>query len=103
MVGWRRVVLTVGEKIGNHGMIYAQDMSAQITAALAIGIANVFSLPVSTTHVLSSGVAGTMVANRSGLQRLTVRNIMLAWVLTLPIAVILSSSVYWLAHRGFIA
>lgn len=103
MIGWRRVVLTVGEKIGNHGMTYAQGMSAQITAALAIGVANAFSLPVSTTHVLSSGVAGTMVANRSGLQYLTIRNIMLAWLLTLPAAIILSAGMYWLAHRVFIA
>lgn len=103
MIGWRRVVLTVGEKIGKQGMTYAQGMSAQITAMLAIGMANVFSLPVSTTHVLSSGVAGTMVANRSGLQHLTVRNIMLAWLLTLPAAITLSASLYWLAHRVFIA
>lgn len=61
MVGWRRVVLTVGEKIGKQGMTYAQGMSAQVTAVAAIGLANVFSLPVSTTHVLSSGVAGTMI------------------------------------------
>ena len=79
MVGWKRVVLTIGEKIGKQGMTYAQGMSAQITAACAIGLANVFSLPVSTTHVLSSGVAGTMVANKSGLQGGTVRNILLAW------------------------
>ena len=84
MVGWRRVVLTVGEKIGKQGMTYAQGMSAQVTAMGAIGLANVFSLPVSTTHVLSSGIAGTMIANKSGLQGGTVRNILLAWVLTLP-------------------
>lgn len=102
MIGWRRVVLTVGEKIGNQGMTYAQGMSAQITAAMAIGLANVFSLPVSTTHVLSSGVAGTMVANRCGLQRQTVSHIVLAWLLTLPASMILSASVYWLAHHIFI-
>ncbi|VTL97618.1 phosphate transporter [Pseudomonas aeruginosa] len=73
MVGWKRVVLTVGEKIGKQGMTYAQGMSAQITAAAAIGMANIYSLPVSTTHVLSSGVAGTMVANKSGLHGGTVR------------------------------
>jgi len=99
MVGWKRVVLTVGEKIGKRGMTYAQGMSAQITAACAIGVANLFSLPVSTTHVLSSGVAGTMMANRSGLQGGTVRNILLAWVLTLPTATALAASLYWLATR----
>ncbi|MDA0189171.1 MAG: inorganic phosphate transporter [Proteobacteria bacterium] len=103
MVGWKRVVLTVGEKIGKQGMTYAQGMSAQVTAAMAIGLANVFSLPVSTTHVLSSGVAGTMVANRSGLQGETITHILLAWVLTLPITILLSAAFYWLAHRFFIA
>jgi low-affinity inorganic phosphate transporter len=103
MVGWKRVVLTVGEKIGKQGMTYAQGMSAQVTAAMAIGLANVFSLPVSTTHVLSSGVAGTMVANRSGLQGETITHILLAWVLTLPITILLSAAFYWLAHHFFIA
>lgn len=102
-VGWRRVVETVGEKIGRQGMTYAQGMSAQITASMAIGLANVFSLPVSTTHVLSSGVAGTMVANRSGLQTKTVSNILMAWVLTLPATITLSAFLYWLAHRIFVA
>ncbi|MCO6058280.1 inorganic phosphate transporter [Pseudomonas sp. MOB-449] len=97
MVGWKRVVRTVGEKIGKQGMTYAQGMSAQITAACAIGLANVYSLPVSTTHVLSSGVAGTMVANRSGLQGGTVRNILMAWVLTLPTTIVLSAALFWVA------
>lgn len=103
MIGWKRVVLTVGEKIGKQGMTYAQGMSAQVTAAMSIGLANVYSLPVSTTHVLSSGVAGTMVANRSGLQKQTVANIMLAWALTLPASMGLSAGLYWLAHRMFVA
>jgi low-affinity inorganic phosphate transporter len=97
MVGWKRVVRTVGEKIGKQGMTYAQGMSAQITATLAIGMANLYSLPVSTTHVLSSGVAGTMVANKSGLQGGTVRTILIAWVLTLPATVLLSAGLFWLA------
>lgn len=103
MIGWKRVVLTVGEKIGKQGMTYAQGMSAQITAAMAIGLANVYSLPVSTTHVLSSGVAGTMAANRSGLQSRTVGNILLAWVLTLPASMLLAAGLYWLAYRSFIS
>ena len=97
MVGWKRVVLTIGEKIGKHGMTYAQGMSAQITTASMIGLANIFSLPVSTTHVLSSGVAGTMVANKSGLQSGTVKTILMAWVLTLPATVGLSAALFWLA------
>lgn len=99
MVGWKRVVLTIGEKIGKQGMTYAQGMSAQITAACAIGAANIFSLPVSTTHVLSSGVAGTMVANKSGLQGGTVRTILLAWLLTLPISMGLAAGLFYLATR----
>ncbi|MVW79578.1 inorganic phosphate transporter [Bordetella sp. 02P26C-1] len=95
MVGWRRVVLTVGEKIGKQGMTYAQGMSAQLTAVGAIGLANVFSLPVSTTHVLSSGVAGTMVANKSGLHSSTIRTILLAWVLTLPASMLLAAGLFW--------
>jgi len=97
MVGWRRVVQTVGEKIGKTGMTYAQGMAAQMTAAGAIGVANLFSLPVSTTHVLSSGVAGTMVANRSGLHQGTLRTILLAWVLTLPASMLLSAALFALA------
>lgn len=100
MVGWKRVVLTIGEKIGKQGMTYAQGMSAQITTASAIALANVFALPVSTTHILSSGVAGTMVANKSGLQGGTIRNILLAWVLTLPATVALSAGLFWLASKA---
>jgi low-affinity inorganic phosphate transporter len=93
------VVQTVGERIGRQGMTYAQGLSAEITASLAIGVANLFSLPVSTTHVLSSGVAGTMIVNKSGLQTRTVRNILLAWVLTLPIAILLAACFFWLGSQ----
>ena len=102
MVGWKRVVQTVGEKIGKQGMTYAQGMCAQVTACIAIGFANVYSLPVSTTHVLSSGVAGTMVANKTGLQQGTVRTILLAWVLTLPASMLLSAGLFWAASKLFI-
>ena len=95
MIGWRRVVTTVGEKIGKQGMTYAQGMCAQVTAMTMIGIANLYSLPVSTTHVLSSGVAGTMVANRSGLHHGTVRSIMIAWVLTLPASMLLAAGLFY--------
>jgi low-affinity inorganic phosphate transporter len=100
MVGWKRVVLTIGEKIGKQGMTYAQGMSAQIVTASAIAMANIFALPVSTTHILSSGVAGTMVANKSGLQGGTVRTIMLAWVLTLPASMALAAGLFWLASKA---
>jgi PiT family inorganic phosphate transporter len=101
MVGWRRIVVTVGEKIGKSHLTYAQGASAEMVAMLTIGAADVYGLPVSTTHVLSSGVAGTMAANRSGLQMTTVRNLVLAWVLTLPAAILLSGSLYWLFSRLF--
>jgi PiT family inorganic phosphate transporter len=99
MVGWKRIVVTVGEKIGKDHLTYAQGASAELVAMATIGAADAFGLPVSTTHVLSSGVAGTMAANRSGLQIETVRNLLLAWVLTLPVSIILSGSLYWLFNK----
>ena len=101
MVGWRRIVVTVGEKIGKSHLTYAQGASAEMVAMLTIGAADIYGLPVSTTHVLSSGVAGTMAANHSGLQWSTVRNLALAWVLTLPVAILLSGSLYWLFSKLF--
>ncbi|WP_229797542.1 inorganic phosphate transporter [Jeongeupia chitinilytica] len=101
MVGWRRIVVTVGQKIGKTHLTYAQGASAELVAMATIGAADVFGLPVSTTHVLSSGVAGTMAANRSGLQMATVRNLLTAWVLTLPAAILLSGSLYWLFSQLF--
>jgi PiT family inorganic phosphate transporter len=94
MIGWKRIVVTVGEKIGKSHLTYAQGASAELVAAGTIGAADVFGLPVSTTHVLSSGVAGTMAANGSGLQMATIRNLLMAWVLTLPAAITLSATLY---------
>ena len=101
MVGWKRIVVTVGEKIGKSHLTYAQGASAELVAATTIAVADGFGLPVSTTHVLSSGVAGAMAANRSGLQASTVRNLLMAWVLTLPAAVLLSGSLFWMFTRMF--
>ena len=95
MVGWKRIVITVGEKIGKTHLTYAQGASAELVAAATIAAADAYGLPVSTTHVLSSGVAGTMAANGSGLQWSTVRNIVMGWVLTLPAAIMLSATLYW--------
>ncbi|WP_312241516.1 inorganic phosphate transporter [Pantoea sp.] len=94
MVGWRRIVVTVGERIGKAHLNYAQGASAELVAMATIGAADGFGLPVSTTHVLSSGVAGTMAANRSGMQMATLRNLAVAWVLTLPISILLSALLY---------
>ncbi|KVP68709.1 nuclease PIN [Burkholderia ubonensis] len=96
MVGWKRIVVTVGEKIGKQHLTYGQGASAELVAMLTIGAADVYGLPVSTTHVLSSGVAGTMAANGSGLQWGTVRGLVLAWVLTLPASIALAGGLYWL-------
>jgi PiT family inorganic phosphate transporter len=94
MVGWRRIVITVGEKIGKTHLTYGQGASAEMIAAVTISLADVLGLPVSTTHVLSSGIAGTMAANGSGLQWSTVRGIALAWVLTLPASALLSGLLF---------
>ncbi len=99
MVGWRRIVVTVGEKIGKSHLTYAQGASAELVAMTTIGAADAFGLPVSTTHVLSSGIAGTMAANRSGLQMATLRNLLMAWVLTLPASVLLSAVLYWIFNH----
>ncbi|MGB6193644.1 MAG: inorganic phosphate transporter [Terracidiphilus sp.] len=99
MVGWKRVVVTVGERIGKEHLTYAQGAAAGLVAMATIAAADNFGLPVSTTHVLSSGIAGTMVANRSGLQMGTVRNIALAWILTLGAAAVLSGTLFYIFHH----
>jgi PiT family inorganic phosphate transporter len=99
MIGWKRIVVTVGEKIGKDHLTYAQGAAAEITAMATIGAADAFGLPVSTTHVLSSGVAGTMAANHSGLQWGTVRNLLMAWVLTLPASIMLAGFLFWLFRK----
>lgn len=95
MIGWKRVAKTVGEGIGKKDMTYAQGMAAQMTAGLSIGFASIFGMPVSTTQVLSSAVAGSMIADRAGIQLGTVRAILLAWIFTLPISMLLSASLYY--------
>jgi len=101
MIGWKRIVVTVGEKIGKTHLTYAQGASAELVAAATIFAADTFGLPVSTTHVLSSGVAGAMAANGSGLQLATIRNMAMAWVLTLPVAILLSGSLYFIFSHLF--
>jgi PiT family inorganic phosphate transporter len=101
MIGWKRIVVTVGEKIGKSHLTYGQGAAAELVAASVIGAADGLGLPVSTTHVLSSGIAGTMAANGSGLQWSTVRNLALAWVLTLPVAIMLSGTLFWIFRHTF--
>ncbi len=101
MVGWKRIVKTIGEKIGKEHLSYAQGASAELVAMSTIGMSSYFALPVSTTHVLSSGIAGSMVASKGvkNLQPETVRNILLAWFLTLPVVMTLAGSLF-LLFRG---
>lgn len=99
MVGWKRIVVTVGERIGKSHMTYGQGMTAELVAMTTIATADGLGMPVSTTHVLNSAVAGTMAANKSGLQWSTIRTILSAWVLTLPATIALSGGLYWLFLR----
>ena len=101
MIGWKRIVVTVGEKIGKQHLTYAQGASAEIVAMGTIAAADAYGLPVSTTHILTSGVAGTMAANGSGLQWTTVKSLALAWVLTLPAAIMLSGALFWVFLQLF--
>jgi PiT family inorganic phosphate transporter len=101
MIGWKRIVITVGEKIGKQHLTYGQGAAAEIVAMGTIAAADSFGLPVSTTHVLSSGVAGTMAANGSGVQMSTIRSIALAWVLTLPCAMALSAFLFFVFRHLF--
>ena len=96
MIGWKRIVVTIGEKIGKQHLTYAQGASAELVASITIGLATAYKWPVSTTHVLSSGIAGSMVASKGikNLQGGTVKNIVMAWVLTLPVTIILSASLF---------
>jgi PiT family inorganic phosphate transporter len=101
MVGWKRIVVTVGEKIGKTHLTYGQGAAAELVAMATIGAADGLGLPVSTTHVLSSGIAGTMMANGSGMQWSTLRNIALGWILTLPAAILLSGTLYFIFRHLF--
>jgi PiT family inorganic phosphate transporter len=101
MIGWRRIVVTVGEKIGKEHLTYGQGAAAELVAMATIGAADAWGLPVSTTPILSSGVAGTMAANRSGLQWSTIRNLILAWVMTLPAAIMISGSLFFVFRHLF--
>jgi len=103
MIGWKRIVVTIGEKIGKTHLTYAQGASAEIVAASTIGVSTMFGLPVSTTHVLSSGIAGSMVAGggRHNLQMGTVKNIMIAWLITLPVTIVLSGLLFFILRMIF--
>lgn len=98
MIGWKRIVETIGEKIGKSGFDYSQGFIAQLVSTGTIGFSTMLNLPVSTTHIVSSSVMGTMFAKggRENIQRKTITNILLAWGLTLPVSIGLSAGLYWL-------
>jgi PiT family inorganic phosphate transporter len=98
MIGWKRIAITIGEKIGKKHMTYAEGATAELTAASTIGLSSAFGLPVSTTHVLSSGVAGAMTASKGikNLQPSTIKSIAIAWLLTLPVTITLAGGFYYL-------
>jgi len=99
MVGWKRIVVTVGERIGREHLTYAQGACSELVAMGTILAADRVGLPVSTTHVLTSGIAGTMAANNAGLRWSTIRSILMAWLLTLPASIVLSAGLFWLFRR----
>jgi PiT family inorganic phosphate transporter len=103
MIGWKRIVRTIGEKIGKQHLTYAQGASAEIVAASTIGFSTWLGLPVSTTHVLSSGIAGSMVASKGikNLQTKTIKSIAIAWLLTLPVCVLVSGLLFLLFRTIF--
>lgn len=106
MIGWKRVVITVGEKIGTEHLNYAQGATAELVTMTTIGAANYWGLPVSTTHILSSGIAGTMLANQAGLQIDTLKNLLLAWIFTLPSCILLgfitfAIAIFMIEHQIF--
>lgn len=95
IIGWKRVAITIGEKIGKKEMTYAQGLSAQLTTAISISAASYAGMPVSTTHVLSASLTGSMLMHGWGVQKKIIKNILITWILTMPISIILSSSFYW--------
>jgi phosphate/sulfate permease len=103
MIGWKRIVKTIGEKIGKEHLTYAQGASAELVAATTIGLSTGLGLPVSTTHVLSSGIAGSMVASKGikNLQPDTVRNILIAWLLTLPVVMLMAGTLFLIFRSVF--
>ena len=98
MIGWKRIVVTIGEKIGKQHLTYAQGVSSELVAAITIGLSTAFKLPVSTTHILSSGIAGSMVASKgvNNLKTKTIKTILSAWILTLPVTIAVSCGLFLL-------
>lgn len=101
IIGWKRVAITIGEKIGKKDMTYAQGLSAQLTTAISISVASYAGLPVSTTHVLSASVIGSMLMHGWGVHKKIIKNILITWILTMPVSIMLSSSFYWITLKVF--
>ncbi|CAK7192587.1 Low-affinity inorganic phosphate transporter 1 [Commensalibacter sp. Nvir] len=101
MVGWKRIVVTVGQKIGKQEMSYGQGAVAETVAMTMIQMGNQFHMPISTTHVVTSAIAGTSLGRGLGIQWRTIRNMATAWVLTLPVSILLSGAFFWLFLHCF--
>jgi PiT family inorganic phosphate transporter len=96
MIGYKRIVKTLGERLGRLHLTPAQGASAEVVSALLIGTAGFTGLPVSTTHIVTSGIAGTMVTSGAGLQYGMVSRVLVAWLLTLPVTILIAGGLYYL-------
>jgi inorganic phosphate transporter, PiT family len=96
MVGYKRVVRTLGERLGRSHMTPGQGASAELVGAILIGSAGFTGLPVSTTHIITSGIAGTMIAGGQGVHRAMVIRIMMAWIFTLPATILIAGTLFYL-------
>ncbi|CAD6556468.1 Low-affinity inorganic phosphate transporter 1 [Paraburkholderia hiiakae] len=96
MVGYRRVVRTLGERLGRQKMTPGQGASSELVGSLLIGTAGLTGLPVSTTHIITSGIAGTMAASGQGVQRRTLVRIAATWLITLPVTIALAGTFFYL-------
>ncbi|XBC38180.1 MAG: inorganic phosphate transporter [Buchnera aphidicola (Floraphis choui)] len=101
VIGWKRITITFGEKIGKQDMTYAQAISSQLTSAISIGTASYTGIPVSTTHIVSSSIAGSVLIDGYGIQTSTIKNIITSWILTFPVSILLSSILYWISLTLF--
>jgi PiT family inorganic phosphate transporter len=96
MFGYKRIVTTLGERLGNVHLTPAQGASAELVSAVLIGTAGFTGAPVSTTHIVTSGIAGTMVTSGAGLKYGMISRIVIAWVFTLPVTILIAGGLYYI-------
>jgi PiT family inorganic phosphate transporter len=95
MIGYKRIVKTLGERLGNVNLTPAQGAAAEVVSTVLIGMAGFTGLPVSTTHIVTSGIGGTMVASGAGLRYGMISRIVIAWVFTLPVTILIAGGLYF--------